>query len=211
MKTFVTTLATILIIFVLLILAGKIFGYEFKFIKTKQEVIKQEVSKETENINKKNMPEEKNNQNTEENKQPLKDITELSAQILKPGTGERQVKAGDKITVHYTGMLLDGTKFDSSVDRGKPFSLTIGVGQVIPGWDKGIVGMKVGEQRRLFIPSELAYGERGAGNLIKPNDDLVFDVQLISIDNQEENVDNINNKENESATTTKETENDKGE
>ncbi|MBU4360783.1 FKBP-type peptidyl-prolyl cis-trans isomerase [Patescibacteria group bacterium] len=115
----------------------------------------------------------------------IQDITELSAQILKEGTGNRQVKAGDEITVHYTGMLLDATKFDSSVDRGQPFSLTIGAGQVIQGWDAGIIGMKIGEQRRLFIPSELAYGEQGAGELIGPNADLVFDVELISIDSEE--------------------------
>ena len=105
----------------------------------------------------------------------------LEIKTTQEGTGEQAVKAGDDITVHYTGKLTDGTKFDSSVDRGVPFDFTIGQGQVIQGWDQGLLGMKVGEKRTLTIPSELAYGSRGAGNVIPPNAVLVFDVELVAI------------------------------
>jgi len=86
-----------------------------------------------------------------------------------------------KIKVHYIGMLEDGTKFDSSYERGEPFSFQIGLRQVIEGWEKGIIGMKVGGKRTLIIPPELGYGERGAGELIPPNSTLVFDIEIIDI------------------------------
>ena len=86
-----------------------------------------------------------------------------------------------KIKVHYIGMLEDGTKFDSSYDRGEPFSFQIGLRQVIKGWETGIIGMKVGGKRTLIIPPELGYGERGAGELIPPNSTLVFDIEIIDI------------------------------
>ncbi|HOY56324.1 MAG TPA: FKBP-type peptidyl-prolyl cis-trans isomerase [bacterium] len=110
------------------------------------------------------------------------EITELMAQVISPGNGAQKVQPGDTITVHYVGTLTNGTKFDSSVDRGQPFQVVIGVGQVIQGWDKGIVGMQVGEKRKLFIPADLAYGAQGAGNAIPPNSALIFEVELISID-----------------------------
>jgi peptidylprolyl isomerase len=96
------------------------------------------------------------------------------------GTGA-QPEPGMKVTVNYTGYLMDSTKFDSSVDRGEPLTFVIGVGQVIKGWDEGVESMKVGGTRKLIIPSHLAYGERGIGRMIPPNADLVFDVELLKV------------------------------
>jgi FKBP-type peptidyl-prolyl cis-trans isomerase FkpA len=107
-------------------------------------------------------------------------VTELRINDIKAGTGEA-VKDGDTVSVHYTGAFLDGRKFDSSVDRGQPFSFTVGAGEVIKGWDQGLIGMKVGGQRELLIPSDLAYGEQGAQGAIPPNTPLYFQIQLIEI------------------------------
>lgn len=96
------------------------------------------------------------------------------------GTGEVAI-AGKTANVHYTGWLENGKKFDSSVDRGQPFSFPLGAGRVIKGWDEGVQGMKVGGKRKLTIPSDLGYGSRGAGGVIPPNATLVFDVELLGI------------------------------
>ena len=105
----------------------------------------------------------------------------LKYAILKPGKGAK-AKKGDTISAHYTGWLKDGgKKFDSSRDRGKPITFKLGIGRVIKGWDEGLQGMKVGEQRQLIIPPKLGYGERGAGNVIPPNATLIFDVELVAI------------------------------
>ena len=96
------------------------------------------------------------------------------------GSGD-EAQAGQSVSVHYTGWLMDGTKFDSSKDRGDPFGFPLGRGHVIAGWDQGVQGMRIGGKRKLTIPSELGYGARGAGGVIPPNATLVFEVELLAI------------------------------
>ncbi|XP_052891590.1 peptidyl-prolyl cis-trans isomerase FKBP2 [Anopheles moucheti] len=97
-----------------------------------------------------------------------------------------RTKKGDLVHMHYTGTLEDGTEFDSSIPRGNPLTFTLGMGQVIKGWDQGLLGMCEGEKRKLIIPPELGYGERGAGEKIPPNSVLIFEVELMKIERKTE-------------------------
>ncbi len=107
-------------------------------------------------------------------------MSELEIEDQVVGEGDEAL-AGQTVEVHYTGWLVDGTKFDSSHDRNQTFSFKLGAGQVIPGWDQGVAGMKVGGIRKLTIPPNLGYGERGAGGVIPPNATLIFKVELMSV------------------------------
>jgi FKBP-type peptidyl-prolyl cis-trans isomerase len=106
---------------------------------------------------------------------------ELKIEVVQEGKGQ-EAKNGDTLTVHYSGYLEDGTKFDSSLDGGEPFVFQIGQGRVIQGWEKGLLGMKVGEKRKITIPPELGYGSSGAGGVIPPNATLIFEVELLGIE-----------------------------
>ncbi len=117
----------------------------------------------------------------EENTQPVAQTqNQLLMTVTKEGTGA-EAKDGDTVSVHYVGTFMDGTKFDSSRDRGQAFEFTLGAGQVIKGWDIGVKGMKVGEVRTLVLPPEFAYGAAGAGDAIPPNSTLKFEVELLAI------------------------------
>lgn len=107
-------------------------------------------------------------------------IQGMKIETLKQGSGVA-AKSGDAVTVNYVGTLVNGTKFDSSIDRNQPFKFTLGQNSVIQGWELGVVGMKVGEKRRLTIPPELAYGSQGAGGVIPPNATLIFEIDLLQI------------------------------
>jgi FKBP-type peptidyl-prolyl cis-trans isomerase len=107
-------------------------------------------------------------------------VSQLKVEDLAPGTGEG-AKDGDTVVVHYTGTLTNGKKFDSSVDRGKPFPVKLGARRVIPGWEQGLKGMKTGGKRKLTIPPHLAYGPKGAGGVIPPNATLIFEIEMIEI------------------------------
>lgn len=111
---------------------------------------------------------------------PTMEPKDLEIKVTKPGTGAK-TKKGDLVSVHYTGKLVNGTVFDSSIQRGTPIQFALGEGRVIQGWEQGILGMQVGEKRTLTIPSKLGYGEQGAGGVIPPNATLIFDVELVKI------------------------------
>jgi len=120
-----------------------------------------------------------NEENTEQNYSQIQNMDEVKIEVLQEGTGEVS-KTGDTLTVNYTGTLTDGTQFDSSIGRA-PFSFTLGQNRVIQGWEIGVLNMKVGEKRRLTIPSSLGYGSSGAGGVIPPNATLIFEVELLKI------------------------------
>lgn len=112
---------------------------------------------------------------------PVDPNAKLEKKDLKVGTGDLSVATGDVVTVHYTGTLKDGTKFDSSVDKGTPFTFTVGRG-VIDGWSQGVVGMKQGGKRQLVIPPSLGYGAQGSGKKVPPNATLLFDIEVLKIE-----------------------------
>ena len=164
-------------IYVIVILGVVILGAILLFKPSENKEIA-EKKETTENVE----PEKNNNQPTATPATSVR-ATEtpegLKIEVLKEGEG-KEAKAGETVFVHYTGWLTDGTKFDSSVDRGTPFSFVLGAGQVIKGWDIGVLGMKPGEKRKLTIPANLGYGEMGTpGGPIPPNATLVFEVEFI--------------------------------
>ena len=126
------------------------------------------------------MAQANNNGPTKVQGQPKTKAGGLEYWDIKEGTGAEAVP-GKTVSVHYTGWLANGKKFDSSVDRGQPFQFHLGAGEVIKGWDLGVAGMKVGGKRQLKIPPEMGYGTRGAGGVIPPNATLIFDVELLGV------------------------------
>jgi len=175
----------ILIIVAVVVLSGA-FYFLTNVLKNNNEVKKENTNTEQNSGNTNNeeqKPVEQKNTTTENNKNNNEQkVDQLKIETIKEGTGTTVTKAGDIISVHYTGTLTNGTKFDSSLDRGTPFEFHLGAGQVIKGWDQGLLGMKVGEKRKLTIPSNMAYGEAGAGGgLIPPNATLIFEVELLAI------------------------------
>lgn len=163
------------VLLAILLLVGGVFVY--KYVNDWNPSTEREVAgiKTAEKEVAKTQKQEPVNQNNNQKNMDLK------IETTQEGTGDKVTKSGDTISVHYTGKLEDGTKFDSSVDRGTPFEFTIGGGQVIQGWEQGLLDMKVGEKRTLTIPSEMGYGAQGAGGIIPPNATLIFEVELMGI------------------------------
>jgi len=131
-------------------------------------------------LNKLTQGDTETNLNEETDMQTVQDFEELEITVIEQGDGEASVE-GDIVVVNYEGTLIDGTKFDSSYDRGTPFEFTLGAGEVIVGWEEGVKGMKIGEIRELRIPSSKGYGANGAGSLIPPSAGLIFKVELLEI------------------------------
>lgn len=159
---------TSFIICIVLLVAVLVFGIVILFSENKKGV-----------VNTENKPATTVEDSTTTTQAPV-EASGFKIEVLKQGTGDRVTKAGDGISVHYTGTLENGTKFDSSIDSGQPFKFDLGVGQVIKGWDQGLIGMKVGEKRKLTIPPSLGYGAQ-ATDKIPANSTLIFEVELLEI------------------------------
>ncbi|MEK7635501.1 MAG: FKBP-type peptidyl-prolyl cis-trans isomerase [Patescibacteria group bacterium] len=170
MKNIILTILAVVII----LIGGYYFQDEFLLLFSRQSQL--EIQSETNQEESQEENQTQINLNMNNNQEQEKPIIE----VLKQSEGA-EIKNGDKATVHYTGILENGQKFDSSLDRGQPFEFTLGAGQVIKGWDLGVLGMKIGEKRKLIIPASLGYGERGAGGIIPPNATLIFEVELLKI------------------------------
>ena len=168
---------TSFIISIVVLLAVLVFGLFVLFSGNKKEVTKIENKQTT-------TTENSTPASTAEAPTTTEAPTEASGfkiEVLKQGTGDRVTKAGDGISVNYIGTLANGTKFDSSYDRNQPFKFDLDAGQVIKGWDRGLIGMKVGEKRRLTIPPTLGYGSQAMGDKIPANSTLIFEVELLEI------------------------------
>jgi peptidylprolyl isomerase len=179
----------ILISFVVIVACGLLLILSSVFNSNKSEAIASEVTPNQPAVTQENSSQQPEllatNLEKETNKMDLENAVTTTSGLkyidIQEGEGESPSK-GQKVTVHYTGTLENGQKFDSSRDRERPFTFTIGVGQVIKGWDEGVAGMKVGGRRNLIIPAELGYGSRGAGGVIPPNATLIFDVELLEVE-----------------------------
>jgi peptidylprolyl isomerase len=167
----------VIVFFGVLLVANSLFGNS-----SKQEAIASELNREQPAITTQdsNLAKETIAMNLENAENAVTTPSGLKYIDIVEGDGATPTK-GQKVSVHYTGTLENGSKFDSSRDRGRPFDFNIGVGQVIQGWDEGVGTMKVGGRRTLIIPAELGYGARGAGGVIPPNATLIFDVELLGV------------------------------